>query len=85
MRRNRWLFDAPIDFTASDQGLELRTPTAVRKIPWKAVGHVREMKDAFALMFRLGGGYCIPKSAFEGDDLSDFRELAADTVPMREG
>ena len=85
MRRNRWLFDAPVDLTASEEGLELRTPTGARKIRWGAVKHVREMKGAFAVMFKLGGGYCIPKSALEGDDLSDFRELAADIVPMREG
>jgi hypothetical protein len=85
MRRNRWLFDAPVDLAASEQGLELHTPTGSRKIPWEAVKHVREMKDVFAVMFRLGGGYCIPKSALKDDDLSDFRELAADKVPMRQG
>jgi len=47
------------------------------------VTQVREMKQVFAVMLRSGGGYCIPKSALKGDDLSDFRELAADKVPFR--
>jgi hypothetical protein len=85
MRRNRWLFEAPVDLTASAGGLEFSTAAGVRKVPWEVVGQVRELKDVFAVMLRPGGGYCIPKSALRGDDLPDFRELAADRVPYREG
>jgi hypothetical protein len=85
MRRNRWLFEAPVDLTVTDQGLEVATAAGVRKVPWEVVGQVREMKDVFAVMLRPGGGYCIPKGALEGDDLPDFRELAAGKVPFRGG
>jgi len=83
MRRNKWLFEAPVDLTATDAGLEIATAAGVRKVPWEVVTQVREMKQVFAVMLRSGGGYCIPKSALKGDDLSDFRELAADKVPFR--
>ncbi len=83
MRRNRWLFEAPVDLEASDEGLQFTTAAGVRKIPWAAVGYVREMKDVFAVMLRSGGGYAIPKSALAGDSLTDFRELAAANVPFR--
>jgi hypothetical protein len=82
-RRNRWLFEAPVDLTATDAGLEIANAAGVRKIPWEVVAHVREMKQVFVVMLRSGGAYCVPKSALEGDDLSDFRELAAEKVPLR--
>ncbi len=83
MRRNRWLFEAPVDLEASETGLQFTTAAGVRNIPWEAVGYVREMKDVFAVMLRPGGGYAIPKSALAGDSLGDFRELAASHVPIR--
>jgi hypothetical protein len=36
-------------------------------------------------MLRAGGGYCIPKSALEGDDLDAFRDLLEEFVPLRRG
>lgn len=83
MRRNRWLFEAPVDLTASESGLEFSTAAGVRKVPWEAVSEVRELKDVLAVMLRPGGGYCIPKAALKGDDLTDLRELCAEKVPFR--
>jgi hypothetical protein len=82
-RRNRWLFEAPVDLTATEAGLEIANAAGLRKIPWEVVTQVREMKQAFVVMLRSGGAYCIPKSALQGDDLSDFRELAAENAPFR--
>jgi hypothetical protein len=84
MRRNRWLYEAPVDLAVSDDGLEFTTAAGVRRVPWGAVSRVRELRDVFAVMLRPTGGYCIPKSALEDDDLSDFRELVAANVPLLE-
>jgi hypothetical protein len=83
MRRNRWFYEAPVDLAVSDDGLEFTAAAGVRRVPWGAVSYVRELRDVFAVMLRPAGAYCIPKSALEGDDLSDFRELVAANVPLR--
>jgi hypothetical protein len=85
LRRNRWLFEAPVEMIASREGLEFKTAAGPTEIGWPAVGRGRELRDVFAVMLRTGGGYCIPKSALEGGDLDAFRDLLEEFVPFRRG
>src|SRR6267154_2711419 len=73
----------PITFTVTDEGLHFHSQQTDSKVDWSAYINWVEEKATFALFPHPRIFIVIPKRAFSGDQLIEFRELLRQKVKQK--
>lgn len=82
--RRRSLFEQATHLTVDTLGVRITTPMASTRFVWNVCKRVRESRTFFFLDYGTGAGMLIPKRAFEGASLEQFRTQLAEHGLLRD-
>jgi hypothetical protein len=74
-RRNVWLYDSNMEFTADAESLSFRSVGGFSAFDWRLVRGFKEWPDAFLVKLRTQGALYIPKRAINADQVDALRRL----------
>jgi YcxB-like protein len=73
--KNNPMAQSPITLDASEQGLEFHNAHADSRVAWSAYVAWGEVKSVFIIMPQPRMYIAIPKRAFAGEQVDEFREM----------